>query len=119
MIEMLVGLFEGLWNMLSGIGAAIIDLVNSTVYMVKFAAQCVLLLVQILWQLLNLLFSFGQGLLSTIGSVTASNWSRGEIATGWDKMAGIIPLSTVGWVIAGLVWIILAAVIVRAIGAEG
>lgn len=119
MLEFLAGLFEGLWEMLAAIGSGIMDLVNGTVYLMQFAAQTVSLLVQILWQLINLLFSFAQGLMNTIGSVTAPNWSRGDIATGWDKVAGVLPLTVIGWVIAGLVWIILAVTIVRILGSEG
>jgi len=118
MFEWLFGAFQAVIDGIVGLGRIIIDIAATVTYLIKFAGQCLAMIVQILWQLVNILLSYGQGLINTIQSVTAGTWSRGQFAGPWDAVAAVIPLAAIGWALAGIVWIMIAVAVVAALQRE-
>lgn len=119
MFDWLWSAFDAILRAITGVAQAIVDLGASIVVLVQFAGQAVVLIVSIVFQLLNILGSFGLGLINTIKSVSAPAWSVGGFSTGWQNISAILPIEAVGWAIAGLAWIFLAVCIIRAIQKGG
>jgi len=75
------------------------------------------MIVQILWQLVNILLSYGQGLINTIQSVTAGTWSRGQFA-GRGRSGRRDTIGGYRLALAGIVWIMIAVAVVAALQRE-
>lgn len=112
--EWFSNLFQNLGQALTRLGELLFDIAGSVIYLLQAAGQVLVLVVQLLWQLGNVLLSFATGLISTLRNVAAPDtWTRGALQSGWDNMAGVLPLDTIGWVLAGIVWIVGATAIIR------
>ena len=115
MVDFLFNAFNLLFDGISAIGRLIFDIGAVSVYVLSFVGQAVGLIVQILYRLLSLLFAYGEGLINSIQSISSINYSVGGFSSGWLAMQNVINLSVIGWALAGIVWMIVAVGVLRAI----
>lgn len=110
----LSSVFNGLLRGIESIGALLFDFGNAVVALFTSAGTVLGLLVQILWQIANVVTSLVGGLLATLRSISSPAYSWGATQPGASHMANAIGLEAIGWALAGIIWLIIAVSVLRA-----
>ena len=120
MIGWLTGAIEIVLDWLLVFLGPILDLVSGLWYLLGQIGQVAGLVISILWRLLLVLLSVGGGLVATVQSMAApaaADYDIAAFSAGWTAMADQIPgLDVIGWVLCGILWIVMAATVIRTLG---
>lgn len=115
MWDWLWSVFNGILRGLESLASLIVGLGEAVVVLVTQAGTILGLLVQILWQMANVLSSLVGGLLATMQSASSPSYSWGPAQIGASKMSTALGLEAIGWLLAGLVWMIIAVSIIKVV----
>lgn len=115
MFDFLYNAFNQLYGLIVAIPNFLADLINAIVYLFGAAGQLLVLVLQIAYGVFNLLLSFGVGAINTIQSITNPTYSWGTFTNPIGQLRDAIYLDTIGWVLAGVTWIIVAVSVIRAV----
>lgn len=109
------GIFDGLFRALEAVGGLLSGLVAGFAELFVQAWSVLSLLVQILWQFANLLTGLVGGLLATLRSITSPEYDWGPAQPGAAAFGTALRLDVLGWLIAAIVWLIVAVCVLRAL----
>lgn len=128
--------FSGLFDLLRGVGQAIVttlvNLFQSTfgaiveffsglLYLIQQVGETLWLIVQVIGSLFRVVEGTAVGVLATVRSFYSVDPSRGGYSLGpfagaWANVLGAVPaLDTVGWVAAAAVWLGTAVLTIRVV----
>lgn len=107
--------FGSILRGLESLAALIVGLGEAVVVLVTQAGTILGLLVQILWQMANVLSSLVGGLMATLSSASTPSYTWGPAQMGAAKLSTAMGLEAIGWLLAGLVWMIIAICVIKVV----